>query len=842
MTAPREQRPYHIQLGHSASGSLVTKPYNLLPTDEGGVQWQRGLAPDIAPQQRTTAFSYEHRMPQINLDAAFESFRLGAGFEDAPDTGSLGFAGYNYTQGVDASWGKRVYLGPLKNAGSTTANKPKKMLMTSLGLFLVSNDASLYRWSGGGSWSDVLQVTSRQVTEIIEYSGSQGSLLLAAVSGGTYYYSFDRITWIPAETTPTTPAFRSTANTTTASATSLTPTEPASAAQNDILIAAVYADGEHVTPNDATFWAPIAFESVGGNASDNAQVYWGRRGGSAPDYQFNFASAVEAVVVVNAYSGCKTFGSPFDQIDHTSANSTTHTYDSITTRYPNTRVVYVAVFEDNVTSTEPSGTTERADVQSSNLAIAIADEEQAAVGSIGSNATTTGASEASALFVFNLIGAWVGPVDVARFVIRGASSGNPVLWAIDSKGDVRNTVVPTDVSAWSAADATQLGQKDVTVQGFEVIDNVFYLVHDRGITSYDGTTVSTVWEAKTLTLSSDNARPAIGPDNKLYFAFGGSLFRFDTTDNAITKIWPRGPQIGNAVVNGTITALTFDDGNGYFAIKNGAGDYYVMKFDPFFTVDVDSTTIWPAHTLYYNSTSAIEALYVAPADSSAPSSTNPTLVFGDGTTAGYLILPKPGVLPEHDSAYRFDTTTDRPIYGSFINYRAQSFLKWLTRGDIEGDDLDADDTITLQYQTPGGTATTIATANTDGRTTAVVSSEVEFTNVRYVALLNNGANTTSPILQGLVLHASPNPPRDEVFQFGVDLPDEVTVLDGSRDARFKGAVLETHLFNAKNERCTLTDPRGTSHTVKVLDIQPVYAKFKAGKFEAGYSVTAVSLT
>ena len=841
MTSPRERKPYDIELTHSASGSAVSKSYQLIETEEG-VMWQRGLAPDVAPQQRTTAFSYEHRLPSIDLPASFESFIYGAGFEDAPDTGELGFKGYNYTQGVDLSWGKRGYLGPQLQTGGTTTQAPVKFVMSSLGLFAMT---TRYIFENvAGTWTQRFDAGAvGRINDLIEFSDELRVYLLVALRGQAYYYSVDGITFIAAESAAAAPAYRVSQDATTAGATSLTVAEPTGTAQNDIVILVV----QTATVTTISVAAPASWNDMGAfnGPSGSNRLYWARRGGSAPDYQVNFGGSVAARVSAHSFSGARTTGSPIDATGAVTSNAagTSHTVAAVTTLGANRLIVgVISSAGDMGLSTPPGGTTERYDGPGANSSNYVFTAAAATAATYGPYTATSTNSVASGSIAFALLpAAGTGAEDVLRWAVRGQSSGSPVLWAVDSRGSIRNNTNPTSPAAWSAADATQMGEVNITIAGMEVIDNTFYLVHDGGITSYDGTTVSTVWHAPTLLLASDQCRPMVGPDNRLYFAYGGTLFRLDATDNTVTKVWPRGPQIGNAELNGTITAQTFDVGHGYFAVKNSASNYYVMKFDPSFTVEIEGNTVWPVHTWYYNGAGAVAALLVCPADSDAFSSTNPTLVIGDGTTADYLILPKPGLRPEDDSACRFDATADRIAYGSFINYRAQSFQKWLTRGDIEADDLDADDTIALQYQTPGGTATTIVTANADGRSTSTISGEVEFTNVRYVALLNNGAATTSPVLQGLVLHASPNPPRDEVIQFGVQISDTIPPHGVIAGARADAATLETHLFDAKNERCTVRGPRGTSHTVKVLDIQPAYARFRGGKLETGFTVTAVSL-
>ncbi|KKL59405.1 hypothetical protein LCGC14_2215720, partial [marine sediment metagenome] len=176
----------------------------------------------------------------------------------------------------------------------------------------------------------------------------------------------------------------------------------------------------------------------------------------------------------------------------------------------------------------------------------------------------------------------------------------------------------------------------------------------------------------------------------------------------------------------------------------------------------------------------------------------------------------------------------------FVAYNSQAYPKFLTRGDVEGDDLDANDTITLRYQEPGGSATTIVTATTDLRTSTAVSGEVEFTTIRPVTLLNNGANTTTPVWKGSVLHATPNPVRKRLFQFEVKIGDNL-LQEGGPPSNENARHLRDHLFAAVNERVTLRDRWGGSFTVRVLEVQGLgIRKGEPSDFEV-ISVTAAEV-
>lgn len=493
----------------------------------------------------------------------------------------------------------------------------------------------------------------------------------------------------------------------------------------------------------------------------------------------------------------------------------------------------------------PGGTTEREDVSSANSSIEQYEISAAAAGAYGAYAAVATAAQTYSSVGFALLPVLAtGANNVTRWAARGQSSGAPVLWAIDNNGAIRNATLVTTPSNWSAADTIQVGQRTATQLGLEVIDNEFFLVHAGGVTSYDGTTVSTVFVSPFADPPSDAARPGMSFGNGMFLTYGSALLRFDNTTNKLEKIWPRGAQQGNAELNGTITALAFNEKFVWFAIKNSAGNYYIMQLDPSRTVDVGDDTIYPAHSVAYRSTNAVTAMAHIKASSLGLSTTNPQLVITSGLSVGYFVLPKPGLRPEDDSACLFDTTANCFAFGAFVNFQAQGFPKWLTRGDIEAKTTTTE-TIALQYQVPTGTATALTTANTaqTGRTTAVLTTPVSFTQIRYKAIFNTSATTLTPVLRGLVLHAAPNAPRDRGFVFTLRLLDDQETNSPPMRSKYQAANQDAFLFAAVNQIITLRDLLGNSYTTKMLGLQPVSVRLdKDGAVEQLIEVTLGQLT
>lgn len=92
--------------------------------------------------------------------------------------------------------------------------------------------------------------------------------------------------------------------------TSLAPTEPAGAAQDDIILGKWIVGDAH-----SGFSLPAGWTQKGANLDcGNFHVYFGwiRRGSSAPSFTASWTTSQYAECVVAAYSGCVTSGDPFD--------------------------------------------------------------------------------------------------------------------------------------------------------------------------------------------------------------------------------------------------------------------------------------------------------------------------------------------------------------------------------------------------------------------------------------------------------------------------------------------------------------------------------------------------
>lgn len=95
---------------------------------------------------------------------------------------------------------------------------------------------------------------------------------------------------------------------------SLTPTEPAGATTDDILIYWIWINA----PTASTFamTSGVWTQFYGPQSDGTSEVYglWTRRGGSAPNYQSTWTTSSAAECSVSCWAGCETSGNPYDQL------------------------------------------------------------------------------------------------------------------------------------------------------------------------------------------------------------------------------------------------------------------------------------------------------------------------------------------------------------------------------------------------------------------------------------------------------------------------------------------------------------------------------------------------
>lgn len=195
-------------------------------------------------------------------------------------------------------------------------------------------------------------------------------------------------------------AFRNKTISAFGTAANITATEPASAAQDDVLIAWLYIESDTAVTAPSGWtntFASVAMLSECNTASDAFRLYayWIRRGGSAPALQWTFASSNRQIYVA-AYSGARNSGDPFSFADHQVRDTTaskTFPDCSGTTLDANEMLVWGGgTFANPSGTTVPTGYTSR-QAMSASISLASADLIQAGAGAASSaSAVYTGGS------------------------------------------------------------------------------------------------------------------------------------------------------------------------------------------------------------------------------------------------------------------------------------------------------------------------------------------------------------------------------------------------------------------------------------------------------------------
>lgn len=321
-------------------------------------------------------------------------------------------------------------------------------------------------------------------------------------------------------------------------------------------------------------------------------------------------------------------------------------------------------------------------------------------------------------------------------------------------------------------------------------------------------------------------------DNLIYVAYGDRLLQFNPFSADLTAVYPS-PAQDSVETRGEITAVGGDAHNLYIAVKNKAGLTYILKGNP--------SGGW--HTVVYLGTNDCDCLIlVAPG---VVHEDNPALVIGYGTAASYYILPRDRAHPDEDENYIFEASGF--VVGPYINFGAKSFSKFLNRGSILGDGITAGKTATLKYEVDrSGTETTLVSAVSAGITQADEVNEVEFNQIRYILYLETGDDITTPAVDSLALYATLNPPRKRIWRPVVALSDELSLHSGAYPQNAPSADhMHDILFGAVTKRLILTDDRGNSFTVRLLDITATgkVSKYAGGKQHdaMGYQLTMVEI-
>ena len=396
------------------------------------------------------------------------------------------------------------------------------------------------------------------------------------------------------------------------------------------------------------------------------------------------------------------------------------------------------------------------------------------------------------------------------FANRGNSSDIAALWKLNDNLIKVSTNGANGGVAWTGAD--EVGHTSEETRGAVVVDNDIIVLKDRGIYLYTGTDTQDLWKTDFVT-SANGKNPFLGPNRKVYMPYGTDLLEFDPLgDTALEPIYPTQGMTSTELL-GTVTAVHGDNQRLYIALKNRAGNTYILK-------GRNGAAGWVWHTIAYLGANDCNALRVLPAG--VMHATNPAIVLGYGTAAHYIVLPRAGLTPGNDPLVTFETS-EGVVYGAYRDGGTKTFRKFLNRGAVLGHNMSAGRYVTLKYEIDdSGSEVTVASATSSGLTETDEADEVSFNHIRDVVYMATGDESATPMADGWLFGLTQNPPRHRMWNPVVVLSDNGEFRDGAdMDASLPSAVtVRRVLFGAMTKRMTLTDRDDIEYIVRLLDIQP----------------------
>lgn len=384
--------------------------------------------------------------------------------------------------------------------------------------------------------------------------------------------------------------------------------------------------------------------------------------------------------------------------------------------------------------------------------------------------------------------------------VRGTATVIPVLLSITVAG-----LIKTSVNVTSFSNADRVGQTTETVNSMVVANNKAWVFKREGIYVWDGTTSSSFLPLPALYRTGNGLNAFLWIDGSIYASYGGRIIKVDAVANTFETVFlTQHPEL-----NGTIAGITGDTAFLYFALTNSAGATYVMKGNP---------TVGAWHTLGY--LGVVTPSFITTLPSTVPHASNPTLVFGNGSsTASYYVLPRDGLRPEDDENYLYDTAGGT-LYQSVSDGGALAFPKYLNSARLVGASMTAARSAIVKYALDESTTfTTILTGVSPGLSKASLTTPVSFAQQQASITLATGDNQHSPRVRGYAFDTTPAQPRRQQWTLGVHLDDGAAAQGDSGKASF--VELYDFLFNACRNGLQVTygDYFGNSYTAKIRDMQ-----------------------
>lgn len=375
---------------------------------------------------------------------------------------------------------------------------------------------------------------------------------------------------------------------------------------------------------------------------------------------------------------------------------------------------------------------------------------------------------------------------------------------------------PTPLAAgWVGSD--EVGHTSQTNRGMAVVDNNIYVFKDDGFHLYTGAATQDLWSTSYIT-STNGKNPRVDGNGNILVTYGDQLHGFNPYGNTNSPHFiaypPRG--VNSTELLGSITAHDGDDQWEYIAVKNRAGNTYILR-------GRETGNGWAWHTIKYLGANDCNALKVI--GPGVLHATNPGYVFGYGTAAHYVVLPRQDLLPSEDPAVEFETS-EGTAYFPYVDYGAQTYPKFLNRGALLGYGLSAGRYATLAYELDrDGTVTDLVEGVSEQLTEANTDGTVDFHLLRAVLKMGTGDEIVTPVVDAFAFGATLNPIRKRVWKPVVLLADGARIAEGGDTQHLPApSAMRKVLFGSLRRRMTLIDRDHAQHVVRLHDIEPVILK------------------
>lgn len=420
----------------------------------------------------------------------------------------------------------------------------------------------------------------------------------------------------------------------------------------------------------------------------------------------------------------------------------------------------------------------------------------------------------------------------AVFTVRGNGTDTFGLWGVQD-GVIKNTTDGRiDGVPWVGSD--EVAHRSENVRSIITVDNEIYVFKKEGFTRYDGLISEVVYTSEYL--ADSNGRGAYLHDNgRIYVPYNNQLLEYDPYgDTTLLPVYPnRG--MDSRELRGDVRWVSGDTNGLLIAIKNADGNVYILRG----LLNSDGSRTWHP-TLYLGTNDSVAGAVAGPGVMHA---TNPVLVYGYGTSARHVILPRNGMRPDQDGNCTFDDGLG-VAYFPYTPFGAKTFPKFLNRCALLGDGISAGRYATVKYEVDrNGTETSLVEATSSGLTERNELDDVSFHFIRPVLYMQSFDSSSTPTVDAIALFATLNPRRKRMWSPVIQITDEWPAREGvNTDETPSASAIRKMLFGAVTKRVVLTDREGLTYRCRLLDIQPAgLQEHTQGGVERDASIYQLSL-